>query len=51
MHDEGKISIIVPYWNSNLFKFRKCIQSLKEQSYRYIEILLILDGYACGGGI
>lgn len=38
------ISIIVPYWNSNLFKFRNCIQSLKNQSYRDIEILIILDG-------
>lgn len=38
-----KVSIVVPVYNSNKY-IRKCIESLIDQSYKNIEILLINDG-------
>lgn len=37
------VSIIVPVYNANI-TIKKCIRSLKEQTYRNIEILIIDDG-------
>lgn len=39
-----KISVIVPYYNSNLFLLRKCISSILAQTYKNLEILVIIDG-------
>lgn len=39
-----KISVIVPYYNSNVFLLRKCLQSLCDQTYKNIEVLVVIDG-------
>ena len=39
-----KISVIVPYYNSNVFLLRKCLLSLKTQTYRDFEVLVVIDG-------
>ena len=39
-----KISIIVPYYNSNLFLLRKCISSILKQSYKNFELIIVIDG-------
>lgn len=39
-----KISVIVPYYNSNIFLLRKCILSLLSQTYKNLEILVVVDG-------
>ena len=38
------ISVIVPYYNSNLFKLRKCLDSILSQTYSDLEIIVIIDG-------
>ena len=38
-----KISIIIPVYNSKKY-LRKCLTSLKKQSYKNLEIILINDG-------
>ena len=43
MHEKAKVSIVVPIYNMQQY-LEKCIQSLIEQSYRNIEIILVNDG-------
>ncbi|MCM1282629.1 MAG: glycosyltransferase family 2 protein [Muribaculaceae bacterium] len=38
------ISIAVPVYNPNNRHFEECIESLRRQTYKYIEILLVDDG-------
>ncbi|MBE5060209.1 glycosyltransferase family 2 protein [Megamonas funiformis] len=40
---EAKVSIIVPIYNMESY-LEKCIESIREQSYKNIEIILINDG-------
>ena len=39
-----KISVIVPYYNSNVFLLRKCLFSLMIQTYKDLEVLVVVDG-------
>ena len=39
-----KISVIVPYYNSSIFLLRKCLFSLIAQTYKNIEIMVVIDG-------
>ena len=39
-----KISVIVPYYNSNVFLLRKCLLSLMAQTYKNMEVLVVVDG-------
>lgn len=39
-----EISIVVPYYNSNLYKFRKCLDSILKQTYSDFEVLVCIDG-------
>ena len=41
--EKGKISIIVPVYNAEKY-IESCIMSLKEQTYKNIEIILVDDG-------
>lgn len=41
--NEEKVSIVVPVYNMERY-LRKCIQSLIEQTYRNIEIIVVNDG-------
>lgn len=43
------VSVIVPVYNSEKY-IRRCVESIIEQSYRNIEILLIDDGSTDSGG-
>ncbi len=38
------ISVIVPYYNSSLYLFRRCIDSILKQTFSDIELLVIIDG-------
>lgn len=44
------VSVIVPVYNAELF-LEKCIESLQEQSYKNIEIILIDDGSTDGSSM
>lgn len=44
MNELGKISIIVPYYRTEYYKVKYCIDSLICQSYKDIEILVVDDG-------
>ena len=37
------VSIIVPIYNTEIY-LRKCIDSLLDQTYKHIEIILVNDG-------
>lgn len=39
-----KISVIVPYYNSNLFRFRRLLESVLSQSFTDFELLVVIDG-------
>lgn len=41
--DEGKLSVIVPVYNAEKF-LDKCIQSIRDQTYPNMEIILVEDG-------
>ena len=48
--DEKKISVIVPVYNVERF-IRKCVQSLVDQDYSNIEIILVDDGSPDSSGV
>ena len=41
--NKGKVSVIVPVWNAHDY-IRKCVDSIINQTYKNIEILLVDDG-------
>lgn len=49
MAQEPLISIVVPIYNTEAY-LPRCVQSLREQTYRNLEILLIDDGSPDGSG-
>ena len=38
------VSVIVPFYNPPKLRFRKCIESLIQQTYSNLEIIMINDG-------
>ncbi len=56
-----KISVIVPYYNFDVYLLRKCLLSLMAQTYDNAEVLVVVDGgdkniervkeYFSGGGV
>lgn len=47
--DNHKISVIVPIYNSEKY-LKKCIDSIINQSYKNLEIILINDGSTDSSG-
>ncbi|MCL2681132.1 MAG: glycosyltransferase [Streptococcaceae bacterium] len=45
---EKKLSVIVGVYNPDLLKFKKCIQSIVNQTYRNLEVILLDDGSSNG---
>ena len=47
--EEGKISVIVPIYKVENY-LNRCVESIRKQTYRNLEIILVDDGSpdACG---
>lgn len=41
---KNKVTIAVPYYNSSIYLLRKCLNSCLNQSYKDIEVLVMIDG-------
>jgi len=39
-----KVSIIVPFWNTNIQYYQKCQDSISHQSYQNLEVIVVDDG-------
>ena len=50
MEKEKLISVIVPVYNAERF-LKKCVESLLNQTYRNIEIILVNDGSTDSSGL
>ena len=49
IHDPGLVSVIVPAHNQERF-LRECLQSVIDQDYRPLEIIIVDDGSTDGSG-
>ena len=41
--EEKKISVIIPVYNTEQY-LKRCLDSIKENTYQYLEIICINDG-------
>ena len=41
--NNGKVSVIIPVWNAHDY-IRRCVDSIVNQTYENLEILLVDDG-------
>ena len=48
-HEKGLISIIIPVYNVEPY-LKRCLESVRNQTYSYLEIILIDDGSTDGSG-
>ena len=47
LYKKIKVSIIVPIYNTEKY-LEKCIESIRKQTYSYLEIILVNDGSTDG---
>ena len=41
---EVTVSVIIPVYNTMVNLFQRCIKSIEEQPYKFVEVLVIDDG-------